>query len=401
MDHELLAEGLGWAEGPTVLPDGRICFVESYRSQVSVWERGRGVSRYAYTAGGAQLLRAGRGRARCTSARTAARSGPWRAEEMSVAVDPAHRARGRAGGDHRDRARRQALQRPQRPRLRAGRPALLHRPGHVPAGRPASRRTCSCWRPTARGRLLAELDAADVPQRHRHRGRRQRRLGGVVHGHGPSPATRHGRHRGHRAPARRQAGRGRHGGGADGRLYVTTVNGGGIDVIAPDGTYDRSHQGRRRSPPTASSTGRDLIMTDAGVLADTADASYGGQLWRLPIDTEGLPHLVRAHRLSGEGRGSHAVPVAHRGHLAARRRPRGEGAAHRRGGRRAPGSSPRRASSSASGASPGSGPTGASGRRPTRRPSTRRSRRCRCGRTSMSRSSRWPTIPTTRRGQAR
>ena len=51
-DHELLAEGLGWAEGPTVLPDGRICFVESYRSQVSVWERGRGVSRYAYTAGG-------------------------------------------------------------------------------------------------------------------------------------------------------------------------------------------------------------------------------------------------------------------------------------------------------------------------------------------------------------
>ena len=35
--------------------------------------------------------------------------------------------------------------------------------------------------------------------------------------------------------------------------------------------------------------GRDLIMTDAGVLADTADASYGGQLWRLPVDTEGLP----------------------------------------------------------------------------------------------------------------
>ena len=39
--HELLAEGLGWAEGPAVLPDGRICFVETYRSQVSVWERGR------------------------------------------------------------------------------------------------------------------------------------------------------------------------------------------------------------------------------------------------------------------------------------------------------------------------------------------------------------------------
>ncbi len=29
-------------------------------------------------------------------------------------------------------------------------------------------------------------------------------------------------------------------------------------------------------------------MTDAGVLAETADASYGGQLWRLRIDTPGL-----------------------------------------------------------------------------------------------------------------
>ena len=52
MTHELLAQGLGWAEGPTVLPDGRVCFVETYRSQISVWERGRGVNRYAYTAGG-------------------------------------------------------------------------------------------------------------------------------------------------------------------------------------------------------------------------------------------------------------------------------------------------------------------------------------------------------------
>jgi hypothetical protein len=29
-------------------------------------------------------------------------------------------------------------------------------------------------------------------------------------------------------------------------------------------------------------------MTDAGIIADGADASYGGQLWRLPIDAEGL-----------------------------------------------------------------------------------------------------------------
>jgi hypothetical protein len=35
--------------------------------------------------------------------------------------------------------------------------------------------------------------------------------------------------------------------------------------------------------------GSTLFMTDAGVLADTADASYGGQLWRIESDVEGLP----------------------------------------------------------------------------------------------------------------
>jgi gluconolactonase len=36
MKVEMLADGLGWPEGPAPLPDGRILFVETYRSQVSV-----------------------------------------------------------------------------------------------------------------------------------------------------------------------------------------------------------------------------------------------------------------------------------------------------------------------------------------------------------------------------
>lgn len=42
-----LASGLGWPEGPAPLPDGRILFVESYRSQISVWTPGAGVSPFA------------------------------------------------------------------------------------------------------------------------------------------------------------------------------------------------------------------------------------------------------------------------------------------------------------------------------------------------------------------
>jgi gluconolactonase len=76
--------------------------------------------------------------------------------------------------------------------------------------------------------------------------------------------------------------------GADGRLYVTTVNGGGIEVLEPDGAYVR-HIAAGTIPTNCVFDGRDLIMTDAGVLADTADASYGGQLWRLAADAEGVP----------------------------------------------------------------------------------------------------------------
>ena len=81
LEPELIAEGLGWAEGPTVLPDGRVCFVETYRSQVSVWERGKGVSRYAYTAGGPNscVLGATGEMYVCQNGGT---TGPWRAEEM-------------------------------------------------------------------------------------------------------------------------------------------------------------------------------------------------------------------------------------------------------------------------------------------------------------------------------
>ena len=33
---EQIASGLGWPEGPTVLPDGSLVFVDSYRMQLTV-----------------------------------------------------------------------------------------------------------------------------------------------------------------------------------------------------------------------------------------------------------------------------------------------------------------------------------------------------------------------------
>ena len=47
-----LADGLGHPEGPDVLPDGRVVFVETYRSRIGVWSEGAGVETYADCGGG-------------------------------------------------------------------------------------------------------------------------------------------------------------------------------------------------------------------------------------------------------------------------------------------------------------------------------------------------------------
>ncbi len=49
---EVMAENLGHPEGPDMLEDGRVVFVNTYTSDVLVWEQGSGVSQYAYCGGG-------------------------------------------------------------------------------------------------------------------------------------------------------------------------------------------------------------------------------------------------------------------------------------------------------------------------------------------------------------
>ena len=49
---EVLVTGLGHPEGPYVLPDGRVIFANTYRSEIGVWDRDNGKSTFAYTGGG-------------------------------------------------------------------------------------------------------------------------------------------------------------------------------------------------------------------------------------------------------------------------------------------------------------------------------------------------------------
>jgi gluconolactonase len=56
VEIERLADGLGAAEGPAFLPDGRFIFVEIWRSRVSVWTPEEGVREHAYVGGGANSV---------------------------------------------------------------------------------------------------------------------------------------------------------------------------------------------------------------------------------------------------------------------------------------------------------------------------------------------------------
>lgn len=47
----VLAEGIGQPEGPCILPDGRVVFTNTFRSEIVSWHPKRGVERYAYTGG--------------------------------------------------------------------------------------------------------------------------------------------------------------------------------------------------------------------------------------------------------------------------------------------------------------------------------------------------------------
>jgi gluconolactonase len=76
--------------------------------------------------------------------------------------------------------------------------------------------------------------------------------------------------------------------GADGRLYVTDLVGAGIHVLARDGTVE-GFIPCGGAPTNCAFAGETLWVTDAGVLAVSAEPSYAGQLWRLEVPGGGAP----------------------------------------------------------------------------------------------------------------
>ena len=80
---ETLAEGLGHPEGPDVLPDGRIVMVETYTGKIVAWSAERGLHDYALCGGGPNACTLGSDGAVYIT-QNGGTAGAWKAEVMGV-----------------------------------------------------------------------------------------------------------------------------------------------------------------------------------------------------------------------------------------------------------------------------------------------------------------------------
>lgn len=83
---DLVAEGLGFPEGPLVMPDGRIAFVEEYLGRISVWD-GTEVTELAYLGGNPNGLALGSDQ-RIYATRGRGMPGSRPATPAIISVDP-------------------------------------------------------------------------------------------------------------------------------------------------------------------------------------------------------------------------------------------------------------------------------------------------------------------------
>lgn len=279
---EVLVEGLASPEGPDVLPDGRVIFVETFHCRVSAWDRETGLQPYADVGGAPNACMLGTdGVYVAQNGRTA---GPWRSPRptaasiqrigpdgiVEVVVDGAG---GRPlvgpndlsfGPDGRLYFTDSGLFDAEHPDQGAicvvesrGSAAILEEVG-----------------PAFPNGIIAEPDGSIVWNESFTRRVRRRRPDGTVELLATLPED--------RIPDGMKL-------AADGRIYVTGVSSGGIDVLAPDGEQLAFLE--TGVPLNCVFDGDQLLITDYGEWSEEAERGEvaPGRLMRLDVGVAGLP----------------------------------------------------------------------------------------------------------------
>lgn len=291
----VLAEGLSHPEGPALLPDGRIVFVETYLSRISMWDPATGVSSYADVGGGPNACAVGDDGVYVTQ--TGGSAGPWQLPERSPAGIQKVSWDGRVEllSTSADGV---PLLAPND--LAFGPDGRLYftDPGDYDLDRPVDGRVCVMEAdgttrvlvhtgPTFPNGILVEPDGSVVWDESHARTVHRLRPGGAVE----LLAT--------LAPDRIPDGLKR---AADGRLFVTGGPSGGLDVLAPDGELV-GFVATGGDPLNCVFVGEDLYVTDYGALEPSAENGYapaGGRLLRVPVGVTGEPQPTGAIRSGGD-----------------------------------------------------------------------------------------------------
>jgi gluconolactonase len=280
---ETLAEGLGHPEGPDILPDGRIIMVETYTSKLIAWSAERGIHDYADCGGGPNACMLGSDGAVYIT-QNGGTVGAWRAQVMGR---PSIQKAWPDGRVEEVAAAVGGIQ------LQAPNDLTFGPDGRLyftdPADyQPNDRRPGRVFvlEPDGTGELLEELpeaypngiaaepDGSIVWVESYERGVYRRPPDGPSELLVRLPE-------GHTPDGLKVA--------ANGDLWITTFMGGGIDIVAPDGTI-RDFLETGGVPLNCVFHDRSLIITDFGDITAVTDAApMGGRLWRVDVGVEGMP----------------------------------------------------------------------------------------------------------------
>jgi gluconolactonase len=280
-----IADGLGWPEGPALLPDGRVIFVETYRSQVSVWARGREVEPYAVVGGGPNAVILG-GDGALYVTQNGGVVGPWRAADQRPPsiqrVSPAGKVEILA-----DRIDGRALRAPNDLAFGPDGSLYFTDPGgpYDPVNRPDGG---SIYRlgPDGSGELLVELPPV-YPN-----GIAVEADGSVVWVESYTKAVKRWTTDGKVTLLCTLPEKSVPDGfkiAANGDLYITGVTAAGLDIIRRDGSY-AGFLPVGVIPTNCAFAGRSLYVTDGGHQGLSTGADMAGHLWLVePAAAEGAP----------------------------------------------------------------------------------------------------------------